>query len=46
MVTEAIFAAWGSGAVASLLQLDIAGAFDTVNHKRLLDTIYQKGFPG
>ena len=31
--------------VASLLSLDISGAFDTVN-PILLDTLRQKGFPG
>ena len=28
-----------------LLQLDIKGAFDTVNHTRLLDTLRRQGFP-
>ena len=38
---------WGSGKfVASLLSLDISGAFDTVNPTRLLDTLRKKGFPG
>ena len=27
-----------------LLQLDIKGAFDTVNYTRLLDTLYKQGF--
>ena len=39
VVTEAVYSSWKRRAVASLLQLDIKGAFDTVNHIRLLDTI-------
>jgi hypothetical protein len=45
LVTEAVRTAWSEGAVASLLQLDIKGAFDTVNHTRLLDTLRNQGFP-
>jgi hypothetical protein len=45
VVTEAVFTAWGHGAVASLLQLDIKGAFDTVNHTRLLHILAEKGYP-
>lgn len=45
MVTDAVYTAWQYGAVASLLQLDIKGAFDTVNHIRLLDTLRKKGYP-
>lgn len=45
LVTEAVRTAWSYGAVASLLQLDIKGAFDTVNHTRLLDTLRKQGFP-
>jgi hypothetical protein len=38
---------WGSGQfVASLLSLDISGAFDTVNSTRLLDILRNKGFLG
>src|SRR5208337_621402 len=40
-----VYTAWGHGAAASLLQLDIKGAFDAVNHTRLLDTLRGKGFP-
>jgi hypothetical protein len=45
LVTEVVRTAWGHGAIVSLLQLDIKGAFDTVNHIRLLDTLQQLGFP-
>ena len=37
--------AWRQKATASLLQLDISGAFDTVNHTRLLATLREMGFP-
>ena len=37
---------WGSGKfVASLLSLDILGAFDTINSTRLLDILRKKGLP-
>ena len=39
LVVDATHVAWSHGAVASLLQLDIKGAFDTVNHTRLLYTL-------
>jgi Reverse transcriptase (RNA-dependent DNA polymerase)/Endonuclease-reverse transcriptase len=45
MVTDAAYTAWKHGATTSLLQLDIKGAFDTVNHIRLLDTLRKAGFP-
>jgi hypothetical protein len=45
LVVDATHTAWRHGAVASLLQLDIKGAFDTVNHTRLLYTLQQQGFP-
>ena len=45
MVTDAVYTAWKHGATTSLLQLDIKGAFDTVNHIRLLDTLRNAGFP-
>jgi retron-type reverse transcriptase len=40
-----VYTAWKHGATTSLLQLDIKGAFDTVNHIRLLDTLRQAGYP-
>ncbi len=45
VVIEAIYTAWQCGMVVSLLQLDIKGTFDTVNHIRLLDILKNKGFP-
>jgi hypothetical protein len=46
-LTAQIKTIWGSGKfVASLLSLDISGAFDTVNPIRLLDILREKGFPG
>ena len=39
LVVDATHVAWRHGAVASLLQLDIKGAFDTVNYTRLLHTL-------
>jgi hypothetical protein len=45
MVTDAVYTAWKHGATTSLLQLDIKGAFDTVNHIRLLDTLRKAGYP-
>jgi hypothetical protein len=45
LVVDATHTAWTHGAVATLLQLDIKGAFDTVNHTRLLHTLQLQGFP-
>jgi hypothetical protein len=44
LLTDQVRTAWSHKAVASLLQLDIMGAFDTVGHRRLLDTLQRKGF--
>jgi retron-type reverse transcriptase len=44
-VKDAVNTAWRRGAVASLLQLDIKGAFDTVNHERLEFIMRNKGYP-
>jgi len=45
MVVDAAHTAWKRGAVSSLLQLDIKGAFDSVDYIRLLDTLRGMGFP-
>lgn len=42
---EQIHTVWGLKKAASVLSLDIAGAFDTVNHTRLLDNLRIKGSP-
>ena len=46
LLVEQIHTIWKTGnQVASVLSLDIAGAFDTVNHLRLLDNLQKKGVP-
>ena len=45
LVVAQVREAWRQRAAASLLQLDISGAFDTVNHTRLLATLREQGFP-
>lgn len=45
LVVAQVQEAWRQKATASLLQLDISGAFDTVNHVRLLATLREMGFP-
>ena len=44
-VTDAVYTAWAQNTTTSLLQLDIKGAFDMVNHVRLLDMMRRKGYP-
>ena len=44
LLVEQIYTVWKTGnQVASVLLLDIAGAFNTVNHLRLLDNLRKKG---
>jgi len=44
LLTAQVKTVWGSGKfVASLLSLDILGAFDTINSTRLLDILRKKG---
>lgn len=45
LVVAQVQEAWRQKATASLLQLDISGAFDTINHIRLLATLRELGFP-
>ena len=44
LVVAQVQEAWRQRATASLLQLDISGAFDTVNYVRLLATLREMGF--
>ena len=46
LLTTQVRTAWDCKKVATLLSMDISGAFDTVNHIRLLDTLRSKGLPG
>ncbi len=46
LLVEQVYTVWKTGnQVALVLLLDIAGAFDTVNHIRLLDNLQKKGVP-
>ena len=46
LLTTQIHTIWDSGKhIASLLSLDISGAFDTVNSTRLLHVLRSKGLP-
>ena len=45
MVIEAVKAAWAASLTTSLLQLDLTGAFDTVNHEWLEATLMGQGWP-
>ena len=46
-IVDAVHTVWdcGKNKVASLLSLDMAGAFDNVSHHRLLHNLRQKGIP-
>jgi hypothetical protein len=47
LLIEQVRTVWKSKKhVATMLSLDIAGAFDTINPARLLDILRKKGFPG
>ena len=43
VVTKTVYTAWKLGGSASLLQLDLKGAFNTVDYNLLLDILYSKG---
>lgn len=45
VTVEATRAAWDRRGITSLLQLDFTGAFDTVDHQRLVATLQEMGFP-
>ena len=44
-ILETVRAAWAEGKIVSPLGLGISGAFDQINHTRLLHTMRQKRFP-
>jgi hypothetical protein len=49
LLTEQVYTVWALGGgknVATLLLLNILGAFNTVNTTRLLDTLRRKKLPG
>jgi retron-type reverse transcriptase len=46
LLIEQIYTIWTSKKhIATLLSIDILGAFDTINHIRLLDILRKKGLP-
>jgi hypothetical protein len=45
LLFEQIYTTWDAGNIATALSLNISGAFDTVNHLRLLDNLRKKGIP-
>ncbi|RFU23573.1 hypothetical protein B7463_g12765, partial [Scytalidium lignicola] len=45
MFTERIHSIWRKKKVASLLLLDVSGAFDNVSHRRLLHNMRKRGLP-
>ena len=45
LLTAAVQTAWAQGGTASLLQLDLKGAFDKVHHGVLLNTLTMLGAP-
>jgi hypothetical protein len=42
---EQIYTTWNTENIATVLSLDISGAFDTVNHLHLLDNLRKKRIP-
>ena len=45
VMTDTVHTAWELGAIASILLLDLKGAFDRVNHRWLLHTLWEKRLP-
>ncbi|KAJ6176718.1 hypothetical protein N7485_003632 [Penicillium canescens] len=43
LILDRVHTAWGSGKKASMLLLDVAGAYDNVSHERLLHNMRQMG---
>lgn len=48
LLTEQVHTVWGQGKdkVASLLSMDVAGAFDTVSYECLLHNLQKRKIPG
>ena len=45
LIIEATHGAWRTKRIATMLSLDMSGAFDKVNHQRLLHNLRTKGIP-
>jgi hypothetical protein len=45
LLMEKVYKAWRRKKVASLLMLDVSGAFDNVSHARLLHNLRKRGLP-
>ena len=47
LLTEQVYTVWGQGndKVATLLSMDVAGAFDTVSHRRLIHNLRKRKIP-
>ncbi|CRL30042.1 Endonuclease/exonuclease/phosphatase [Penicillium camemberti] len=43
LILGRVYQAWGEGKIASMLLLDVAGAYDMVSHERLLFNMQQMG---
>jgi hypothetical protein len=46
LILDRVHRAWGDGKVASMLLLDVAGAYDNVSHERLLHNMQRLGLGG
>ena len=45
ILTERIYRAWRAGEIYSVVFMDVAGAFNNVHHKRLLDNMRKRRMP-
>ena len=45
LLLEKIYTSWRKRKVASLLMLDVSGAFDNVSHERLIHNMRKRGLP-
>jgi len=46
LILDRVHRAWGDGKVASMLLLDVAGAYDNVSHERLISNMNNLGLGG